>query len=240
MMACMKRRNESGNILFLILLAVVLFAALSYAVTNSMRGGGKSASDESFQAGAANMLQQFAALDAAITRMRLSGGVPVENISFLTTRKNYDTSTQSAYGNSNCAAASCKIFDPAGGGVTDRNFEKYGTPVPSGSPAIAPGYWQMFMVQWPQAGTDANDVIMQYTYLRPGLCSALNATLGITAIPTTTGTYVAANNPANWDNAAYTIASNASSIIDKTTFATGVSGSGDGQNCFVYHLLIAR
>jgi len=76
----MRMRRTRGNILFLILLAVVLFAALSYAVTSSMRGGGRDASSENLQAGAAAISQYVALLRIEVQRLMLMNDCKVENI----------------------------------------------------------------------------------------------------------------------------------------------------------------
>src|SRR5690606_535896 len=103
-------KTERGNILFLILLAVILFAALSYAVTSSMRGGGKDASEESLQLAASDMLQWLASLDAAVMRMHLGGGYAYEDISFRYERLNYDGGTvPAAFNNSRCTTNTCRI-----------------------------------------------------------------------------------------------------------------------------------
>lgn len=65
--------NTKGNALFLILIAVALFAALSYAVTQSGRGGG-SIDREEAQIRAAALVQKVQMVHTAIQKAYLTGG----------------------------------------------------------------------------------------------------------------------------------------------------------------------
>lgn len=64
------RSGEKGNALFLILIAVVLFAALSYAITQSNRGGGAPNRETSLVA-STTITQYSSAIRTGITRMLL-------------------------------------------------------------------------------------------------------------------------------------------------------------------------
>ena len=69
------RARERGNVLFLILIAVALFAALSYAVTQSTRSGGGDASKETSLVNVAQLLQVPAVYRATVQRMMISQGI---------------------------------------------------------------------------------------------------------------------------------------------------------------------
>lgn len=72
--------SESGNILFLILIAVALFAALSYAIAWSGRGSSKGISEEQAQTVASALLNQAVAVQTAYQRVRVA--CEVEEIDF--------------------------------------------------------------------------------------------------------------------------------------------------------------
>ncbi|MDD9899966.1 MAG: hypothetical protein OXT65_03205 [Alphaproteobacteria bacterium] len=97
--------------MFLILIAVALFAALSYAVTQSGRGSG-SLDREQALLEAVDIVQYVALVEQAWTRLLLTGGCTRQQISF-------DFSPGSG-GEKNANAPSdlsCHIFSSNGGGV---------------------------------------------------------------------------------------------------------------------------
>lgn len=73
-MSCQdQQKTEKGNVLFLILIAVALFAALSYAITSSSRSSGGDASKEKLNIELSALQQASINAATGITRMRTFG-----------------------------------------------------------------------------------------------------------------------------------------------------------------------
>ncbi len=231
-------RTQRGNILFLILLAIILFVALSYAVTSGMRGGGNNANAESNQAAVADIANFLVATENAVNRMRTVKDLKPEAISFEYMYQQYNGTKNLNFVNANCTSDDCRLFKPSGGGIEPRTFEKYALPDPPGITAsnIKPGYFAIILMQFPYAGTDANDIVLQIAFIRQEICQEYNNRMGIAANPSLTGTWVPANNVANWDNTAYTLSNNVSSVIGKSSFAAAPFNG----HCTINLLLLAR
>lgn len=181
------RRFQRGNILFLILLAVALFAALNYAVTSSMQGGGKDASSENAEAAAAELLNFATLLESTINRLRLTNGCQLSQL-------NFDNLFAPGYDNNFAPTdGRCDIFSSNGGGISWKEID----PTWLVDLATAQSYQNFYTdygllnipstVCIPNIGTDPacgsslasnKHLILGLRYLSKELCDAINAKFG--------------------------------------------------------------
>lgn len=154
------RKSERGNVLFLILIAVALFAALSYAVTQSTRSGSGTADSEKALLSGATMTQHPTAMRTSIIRMVL-GGVDVSNIVF---------DAPANFGSVSDLAAA--VFHPTGGGAV---FQQASADIMAGG---AQGSW-FYNANWdiPLIGIDGaggNDLIAFLPGVSQAVCRNVN------------------------------------------------------------------
>ena len=175
-------QNCQGNVLFLILIAVALFAALSYAVSSSNRGGSSNISAEKAESGAAAMVQHLATIRQAIDRMKLVNNCTPEQFNF--------TSYYSTQNNVNSPSDKrCHLYDSAGGRISPVTFPKeYFDPAKYDAATTWVGgvgpslnYRVSFnsSTRWRYVGTDANgaasaDLVGQFYGVSDVICRAVN------------------------------------------------------------------
>jgi len=178
-------KGAAGNALFLILIAVALFAALSYAVTNSSRGGVSTDREEAIIA--LNELRQNAAqISYAIQKMTVVFGVPLENLSFTSPhRMNLNSTGAAAWHNDGCTEPLCRVFSPDGGGAVYRNFKHLSVfPDPSwnaGMPGDGEHVPGLYGVEG--LGTSLGELMLKTRAIPKDLCFELNRVLGLPDSP---------------------------------------------------------
>lgn len=173
------RCNERGNILFLILLAVILFAALSYAVTSSMNGGGQDASKEKLQSQVALLQNMQIQMRTAIQRMMLSGGFQDWQIDYY---KSGMTDSGLSSANATCATPSCVLHDAAGGGANGYVLpSNYWQDVATCAPVatIAGRYYFADTGVTGIGQDDQRDLLLIYRCVSKALCMAANDVNGV-------------------------------------------------------------
>jgi hypothetical protein len=163
--------NARGSVLFYILLAVVLFGALSYLVASMMRGSGDTGSTERAKLMAQSVADYTQKVKITVQDLKLSG-IDAANLSFLKPGDaGYTTAPHTA-----------KVFHPEGGGVPLQNFaDALVTEVLS---PVAGIYGIRMAVE--EVGSTADDVIVSVRGVTRLVCEQLNDRLaGSTTIPST-------------------------------------------------------
>jgi len=167
----MQSNHSSGNVLFLILIAVVLFAALSYAVTSSSRSGGN-VDKEKNELAISNLMQQLTLLDQSIMRLKILNKCTDKEISF-------ENTTVSGY--SFATRDKCKLFEPQGGGLN------WLVPVKKvGESNYRYNHRNWVLGQGCSGSTNCTDLIMMWRNIPDDLCLAINKKMldiDLTTIP---------------------------------------------------------
>ncbi len=103
-------KDQSGNVLFYILIAVALLAALSYTVAQSSRGGTSNLNKERSALYATEIIEYGNILTQAVSQIRLRG--------YQATEISFENNMVAGYTNANCTDSECKIFNINGGGIS--------------------------------------------------------------------------------------------------------------------------
>ena len=184
-------KSQSGNVLFLILIAVALFAAISYAVTSSNRSNGTNISKDKAKANAASIVQYSASLRHGILRMKLSNGCTDGTLDFSNSiyKRNDDTATIGQSINSNAPTdKKCNLFDKAGGQIVPFILPHDAiTPNTSATSTSAKdGHASIYIHQIAGVGTSgsagtesANDIVLRLHSVTLETCLAINNLLGV-------------------------------------------------------------
>ncbi|MCM2343456.1 MAG: hypothetical protein NDJ24_02735 [Alphaproteobacteria bacterium] len=105
-----RSRHQSGNVFFIILIGIVMFAALMYTFSRSTRQGTESLGNREAELAASEILSYAQKIERGVQRV-LARQVSEVEISFA---NDFDAD----YVNPNCSVNRCLVFHPEGGAVT--------------------------------------------------------------------------------------------------------------------------
>lgn len=177
-----KKGRENGSAIFLILIAVVLFAALTAALNHSSRTSTGMVSDQQARLAATDIIAYGGSVKQTVQKLLLQGCSESE-ISF-------ENDSVEGYEHPDGSPDRCKVFHPQGGGLTLQ-----APPAPHNK--TGPSFWNgryafTYGTTWKGQGTTCteercDDLLLLLYLSNDGItCQEINKMLGYRATPTDT------------------------------------------------------
>ena len=220
-------QRERGSIIVWILIAIVLFAALSYAFSDGMRASETTISEEKARILASDIIDYGRTVKQAVQMLQINGCEDYE-ISF-------ENTVVAGYTNTSAPTDdSCDVFEPEGAGLSWQT--------PDSDITSNPWYFQgEFEVE--NIGTSNMELLMSLTGMTQNTCEEINNRLGITnpSGPPTNDTFTTSTQftAAYNDGGGSAIGDNG----EESNFAGKMAACFDGPPSGTYHfyqVLIAR
>lgn len=236
-------QSEAGNVFFLILLGVALFAAFTAAVMSSSSKGG-SANPDRDKLEATNIIKYGNTLKSAVDQLRSRGGLSESDISFA-------NSTVSGYGTVG-ANPTAEVFHIEGGGIA---YETPDSRWLNSAFSLQTGYgeWRftgvnpVYLVGTPSTGncgaaSSCKELLAVLMFVKESVCDEINKQLGTTDA---SGNPHVSTSPADVTKFTGTFGSSAYHIRDTADELGGVQQACIGISSIpgsyhYYHVLIAR
>lgn len=176
-----QKLGQAGSAFFVILIAIAMFGALSYAVFSGSRSGVSTLTADQARIQAQEILDYTEVIKKAVQTLRLRGCSESEI--------NMQTPATIGWINTPTAPAdkSCDVFELAGGKVL------YQTVFPNArtDPTVTQHWWFNGQTAVKDIGTTSPELIMWAINLKPEVCDAINKILYGTSLADTetTGTH---------------------------------------------------
>ncbi len=214
------------------MIAVALFAGLSYTVTNSMKGGGKSIEGDKHKLAALHIINMANDAEKGVNRLVMVNDCQATQIDF---------SPASSGANGNAPADySCHLFDPRGGQITYSIVPaKYTTETTDRGWGVFSGY-AYSGVGSTCSNTSCNELVYYLRDLTKDVCLAINNALSVTN-PSGDAPVVGDMSAGSISNNGHNGVISTAQLVGKTSACVKEAGGCGSGTCYAYyHVLYAR
>lgn len=233
-----------GSVLVLILVAIALFGALSFAMTQGFRGGSAQLTDQQAKLAATEIIEYGSKIRNAIKTLLINGCTEYQ-INFANdTYKSMSENilyTQSHNLNSP-ADFRCNVFHQNGAGILPFVLPAQATSPNLSGIGTKPGHSNLRYVAFLNVGTEMGDIFIHISYVSKDVCLAFNALNNVPNINGNPPEYRwSAGGNADYDG---TLSDTPKTLIDTDNVLSGKKefcGKIEGQNSYhISSVVLAR